>query len=363
MMRSPDRESPDRPNRSRILVIRAGALGDTLMATPVITALARRHPGARIDFLASEGAAPLVAGHRQLGDVLTLRQRNVPYAISLEKRRLVRQLQRNRYDLAVVLEHAPTYYELAERGRAQAVSGFRTTPFDPSLHSMANNLRAAGFAEWRRESLEMLVAPPDDAAQEAAVALTRAAPGPLVGLHMGYGPSHRKRNQEQRLRGWAVENFVVVARWLAASGATIVLTGAREDRPGVDRLAALLPPERVLDVAGRTSIPTLVALLARLRLLVSVDSGPAHIAAALGTPLVVLWGPGILEQTRPISTKGPVAVVREPVACAPCYGTPLMKTCQRNVCMERITPERVLEAIRNVAGGLLADAPLRAVAR
>jgi ADP-heptose:LPS heptosyltransferase len=88
-----------------------------------------------------------------------------------------------------------------------------------------------------------------------------------------------------------------------------------------------------------------VWLIRHLDVFVSVDSGPAHIAAAVGTPLVVLWGPGILAQTRPIAETGSVEIVREAVGCAPCYGTPMMKACRRNICMEGITPDRVLQAI------------------
>ena len=64
-------------------------------------------------------------------------------------------------------------------------------------------------------------------------------------------------------------------------------------------------------------------------------------AAALGTPLVVLWGPAILEQVRPLSSTTPIRIVRHPVFCAPCYGTPRMKACRRNICMESISPQRV----------------------
>jgi len=94
-------------------------------------------------------------------------------------------------------------------------------------------------------------------------------------------------------------------------------------------------------LAGRTSVREMAAVIEQLDVLVSVDSGPAHMAAALHTRLVVLWGPGILEQTRPCGDPSRVIVVRHPVFCAPCYGTPIMKQCQRNICMEAISPARV----------------------
>ena len=332
------------PSQMRILVIRAGALGDTLMATPVLPALAQRYPGARIDVVASAAAAPLLHGHPAIAETFTLHRRNLPYLVSPEKRRLVAKLRRGAYDLAIVLEHAARYYELAERARIGRITGFRETPFDPALHSVANNLRAAGFADWAARSWEMPIALTDRDDRELPAAI-RDAVRPLVGLHAGYGPGHRKREQEQRLRGWALENFAAVGQWLAARGAALVLTGSPEDRSSVERLARMLPSDAVIDLAGRTGVRGLAALIRRLTVLVSVDAGPAHVAAALGTPLVVLWGPGIYDQTRPLATRGPVEIVREPVECAPCYGTPMMRACQRNICMEGIAPARVIAAV------------------
>ncbi|MGH9329106.1 MAG: glycosyltransferase family 9 protein, partial [Vicinamibacterales bacterium] len=137
----------------RILVVRAGALGDTLMATPVVPALAARYPGAAIDVLASAGAAPLLANNPRLQRVLSLMWRNLPYAVSLEKRTLVRRLRAASYDLAIVLEQAPHYLELVRRVRPARIDGFHETPFDPALPSAANNLRAAGFSDWASRSL------------------------------------------------------------------------------------------------------------------------------------------------------------------------------------------------------------------
>ncbi len=333
-------------------MIRAGALGDTLMATPVVPALAQRYPGARIDFLASAQAAPLLEGVAGIGRLVTLRQRNIPYWLSPEKLALVRRLRRERYDLAVVLEHAPRYYELVERAGVPRVAGFRFTPFDPARHSIANNLRASGFEDADRHDWRMLITeaneefPPAKRLLADRLTDTRAdGPAPLVGVHAGYGPARRKKDQERRLRGWALDNFATVAARAVERGARVVLTGSREDRPIVDRLAAMLPPEHVYPFAGEMTLRQSVWLIRHLDAFVSVDSGPAHMAAAVGTPLVVVWGPGIFEQTRPIASAGPVEVVREPVDCAPCYGTPMMKACRRNICMEAVTPDRVLDAL------------------
>jgi lipopolysaccharide heptosyltransferase I len=337
----------------RILVVRAGALGDTLMATPVLPALASRYPGSVIDVLASGVAAPLLANHPDLGRVVALRWRNLPFAISLEKLALVRRLREAAYDLAVVLEQAPHYLDLVRRARPGRIIGFHETPFDPALSSAANNLRAAGFDDWATRPLAPeIFLTGRDSAEAVQVLKVLKAPGvreagetPVVGLHSGYGPVGRsKRNQDVRLRGWKLENFIDLGRELAARGMSIVLTGSAEDRPAVERIVQGLPAGSFVNAAGRLSVRGLAAAIGMMDAFVSVDSGPAHIAAAVGTPLVVLWGPGILEQTRPIGARAPVLIVRHPPPCAPCYGTPLMRTCPRNICMESIAPDEVLRA-------------------
>jgi ADP-heptose:LPS heptosyltransferase len=326
-----------------ILVVRAGALGDTLMATPVLRALSQKFPESAVDVLCSELAAPLLELRPGGGEVLPLRYRNLPLAISLEKRRLVKKLRDRRYAFAVLLERAPRYRRLLERAGIGEIRSFRETPFDPAEHAVVNNLRAAGFS-GADESREMEVHLAEEDGKKADELLRDLGP-PRVGVHIGYGPRGRKKTQSERLKGWPLERFAEVARGLLARGASLVLTGSREDAADVDFVRAALPEPRVRSLAGRTSVRELAAVIGKLDLFLSVDSGPAHLAAAVGTPLVVLWGPAIFEQVRPLSNGAPVEILRHPPPCAPCYDQPWMKTCRRNVCMESITPGEVLTRI------------------
>lgn len=400
---------------TRILVVRAGALGDTLMATPVLRALQQNHPGCEIDFLCASAAAALLAHNPRISRLFPLAQRNVPFALSPEKWRLVAQLRERAYDRAVLLESAPVFEALVRRAGVRQVATFRDICFDPGQHSIVNNLRVAGIQiadcglppqrancgepgtpELRiadRHTLQSAI--PDS---PSGISAPRSQPGPaagqagtareaagcdamldmelyvaaedqrtverwlgtapagmrLIGMHAGYGPRARKRkNQTQRLKGWDAGNFVRLARMLVERGFTIVLTGSAEDREDAERMAAELPAPR-FQFAGRTTVGQLAAVIRQCEALVSVDSGPAHMAAALAVPLVVLWGPSRLEQVRPVSSRSPVCVVRHAVSCAPCYDTPMMRTCRRNICMEAISPERVLRELASVIqGGLL----------
>jgi len=322
----------------RILVVRAGALGDTLMATPVVRALSERHPEAAIDFLCSEAAAPLVELHPAIDRTFTLRLRNLPYALSLEKHRLASALKARRYDFAVLLERAPRYRMLVERAGVTDIRSFDETPFDPAQHAIQNNLAAAGVSGTT--DMDLHVSGSDD---HDALELLAELPRPRVGLHPGYGPRGKKRDQSARLKGWPRSHFASLAQKLGSDGVGVVVTGSTEDRSDA---SFIVGQTSATDLSGRTSVRQLAAVIRNLDLFISVDSGPAHMAAAVGTPLVVLWGPAIVEQVRPLSSRAPVRVLRHPVPCAPCYDTPLMKTCRRNICMEGITPDQVYAAAR-----------------
>ncbi len=336
---------PDQPT-GRILVVRVGALGDTLMATPTARALRSVHAGARIDFLASAAAAPLLRRNPDIDRVHVLKGRNIPFWLSVEKRRLARRLGQTGYSFAVLLESAPRYRVLLERAGLTEIRGFRETPFDPDLHSAANNIRAAGL-DWTQFPLEPEVVV-DTRDRETARRLLADLEPPVVGLHAGYGPARKKKNQTERLKGWSALQFIRLGGMLVEAGASVVLTGSAEDRAEAERIAAALPDRRVRVLAGRTTLDELAGVLAEIRLLVSVDSGPAHLAAAVGTPLVVLWGPAKLQQVRPLSRTAPVTVVRRSVPCAPCYDTPAMKSCRRNICMQLITPASVMKEVREL---------------
>jgi ADP-heptose:LPS heptosyltransferase len=334
-----------------MLVVRAGALGDTLMVTPLLRALRERFPRAEVDVLGSALAAPLLELTPRVGRLFSLKWRNLPFALSPEKRHVARELARRRYDFAVLLEQAPRYRNLLEEAGVEPIRSFRETPFDPKLHAIRNNLRAAGLDDGSASHDMDVFLSSSDRSRASELVGEGGSRARKIGIHIGYGPRGKKRNQSERLKGWALENFVELGRSLAERGHRLLFTGSREDERDVERVLSKIPASaETVNLSGRTSVRELAAVIERLDLFVSVDSGPAHLAAAVGTPLVVLWGPAILEQVRPISTRAPVVILRHPPACAPCYGTPLMKTCPRNVCMEAIAPGEVaLEAERLLA--------------
>jgi lipopolysaccharide heptosyltransferase II len=154
---------------------------------------------------------------------------------------------------------------------------------------------------------------------------------------------------------WGAEGFAAAARHLAARGLGVLLAGAPADRPRAAAVAALAPA--ALDLTGETSVGLLAALIARARLCVTNDSGPMHIAVALGTPVVSVFGP-----TNPVRTgpyRHPESVVRTGIACSPCYIRTLRRCPNAHRCLAELPPAPVVAAIdRALAGVVHSDARL-----
>jgi heptosyltransferase-2 len=152
--------------------------------------------------------------------------------------------------------------------------------------------------------------------------------GPRVGIHLGadYGPA----------KLWPVRRVVDGCRALTAAGVVPVLLGAPRDLPPAE---AIVAETGVASLVGRDEPALLPALLAELDALVAGDTGVSHLAAALGTPVIALFGPTSPALTAP---RGPATVLTHPVPCAPCY----YRVCPiEHPCLDGIRADRVAEAV------------------
>ncbi len=343
----------------RILIFRAGAIGDTLMVTPLIRALRQTFPNAALVFLCSRSAYDLLHYNPHLDEVIPLAYRHLPVWLSLEKLRIIRRLRSLNLDWVLALESHPRLLDLAQRAGAARAIAYGTPPgidrfelarFDPKRHSIENHLRAAQPLGVEPAEQQTELNYPSALDKVVRQRLARAGiqeSDLLIGVHPGWGGRKHPIDQT-RLRSWPPERFAqVIQRLVEKDGAAVVLTGSSADRSLTDFIARLSAAP-CLNLAGELSLLEHSALVRRLDLYLTVDSGPAHMAAALGTPLVTLWGPGIIEQTAPRAGRGPVRILYHRVRCAPCYGTPLMRICQDNICMKEIDVEEVHSAIEEM---------------
>jgi heptosyltransferase-2 len=337
---------------SEVIVVRGpNWLGDTVMALPALASLRAWRPLARIALLSPW--AEVLAG-QEVADLLI----RYPRTPASSRRAADRALAAERPDVALLLPNSLASAVSALRWCARRRIGFATdarallltdaVPLpDPRRHQVDEYLllvEASGAPttatppRWKRPSDPAAAAEVERLLEASGVVRASARGGreaPLVGLHLGAAGGTAKR--------WRPERFGELAAALRRRGAAPVLLGAPADRPAADR--ALAAAEMAVPSAvGRDRVELLPHLLARLRCLVSGDTGVAHLAAALGVPTVTLFGPTDPGLTAP---RGPHArVIVGAAPCAPCF---LAECPIDHVCLGAVdsaaVAARVLEAV------------------
>ena len=153
---------------------------------------------------------------------------------------------------------------------------------------------------------------------------------------------------------WEPQYFASLAERLEREGIRVVFTGGESDKPAIDEIARFMTrPLRRLD--GKTSLTTLAALYRRAQVVVTTDSGPMHLAAAVGTPVVALFGPTAPWRTGPYGSNH--VVLRADLSCSPCFKKQCLTTAyEERACMKRLTVDSVAQAVL----AKIAAAPLTA---
>jgi heptosyltransferase-1 len=340
----------------RVLLLRLERIGDLLMVLDAIRDARAAWPAAEIDLAVGSWNVALA---RLIPEVTSIDVVDAPWLArgtgAMSWRALIahaRGWRRRRYDLVLNFEPDIRSNVLAWLSGAPRRVGYWSAgggallndalEYAPATH-VSENARAlvahaAGHDAAVRSGARITpeLEPPADATARAAERLGPAR-GPLVGVHVSGG-----RESKQ----WHLDRFASVARELAgARGATIVLTGSDADRPMVDVVRRDLASVRVVDASGGMDVPTLAALLARLDLFITSDTGPMHLAAAMGTPVVALFGPSHPERYGPRASLE--RIVRVDLPCSPCGRVRLPpERCRGHVpdCMDGITVSAVLRA-------------------
>ena len=346
------------PERARhVVVAKLWGIGNLAMVLPLIGAVRRRHPGARITVLTLERNRPLLAGQPGIDALVTLRDRGVAAPLS-DLWRAIRALRADPVDLFIDCEQFLRASGLLAWGAgARCVVGFdtpgqqRAALYDVTVPCRGDRHMALGFAALFAAagiptegvaSHEVAIEPA--AARWVDTLLSPPPPRPWVVLHPGSGDNFPGRR-------WPVERFAALGRRIvAAHGGTLFLTGAGTERELLEPLAAQLAADAIqaLRLDDRLDLPQLVAFLARADLLVANDTGPVHLAAAVRTPVVAFYGPNSPRLYGPLGD-GHRALYR-PLPCSPCLTNQNGKSsrCELPLCIRRIAVDEAWLAVAEV---------------
>lgn len=325
-----------------ILLIRLTALGDVVLVEPIVRALRAKYPGARVDLLTEARYADFAAESFGVDSAIGWDRRgsDAGYAgIS----RVLERLPVPKYSLVADLQGKLRTRALARRVPAERrLSLQKRTPLkavlavfghDPPIDDRhATELYASVFDELTADTVPRLQRPDPSI----------TSPELLIGL--APGATHATKR-------WAPERFAEVAD--AFPDARFVLIGGEGDRPLLEAIRSNTKIAKIdpLDVA-KLDVAALARVLASLDLLISVDTGPAHVTAAFGIPVVVLFGPTSITRWAPRAPEHRVVSLR--LDCSPCsnMGSELCPRPDRaHACLRELSAEQVIEAARSALGG------------
>jgi heptosyltransferase-2 len=329
----------------KILVREVNWVGDAVLTLPALAALDRRFPRAEIAVLAKPWAAGLFAGQSAV-DRVVLYQAEGSHRGLRGRWALARELGQERFDLAVLFPNSLDAVIVPWLARVPRRVGYRTDGRGLLLTQVvARSGRSAERHQvFRYLELVRSLGADGEAIPRLAVGVEagREADRLLQDLGVETGEACVAVNPGSvygSAKRWPAERFAAVADALAKSHrARVLLVGSAKERDVLEAVAGRMrrPPIRL---GGRTDLATLAAVLKRARLLLSNDTGAMHVAAAVGTPVLAVFGPTDADATGPL---GPDSrVIREPVPCSPC----LLRECPiDHRCMVRVGIAQVLHA-------------------
>lgn len=344
---------------SHILVSLLLPIGDTLLATPALSALRRRFPWAKITAIVSHSNAGILQDNPNIDHLVFVAARGAESKVRRFARGLS-DLRQNKFDLiitfspvsSIVLRMAGLYRRplRVEMPALWWLLGGHSSAYR-NRHAVDHYLLAVApvldepLSEEDRQPRIYLTARDRTSARALLREAGLSPANTLIAMHVGgEGFEGRKR--------WAPRRFAAVANHLVERfDAHILLIGGNGDVALCDEVASLVTEGNATVLAGRTSLKETAALIELSAMFIGNDSCPLHIAAAVNTPAVGIFGPSNIQQFQPIGKRQHrQRIVHSNLPCAPCFhfignGAPWApNTCHSMACLKAITPEMVAQA-------------------
>ncbi len=347
---------------ARILAIKLADVGDLLLTTPALRALRVRYPAAQLDILATPASALALERLALVDNVLGFDKYRYDRPEQLigpnrlgELLAFGRRLRTRRYDTVILYHHLSLRFGALKHALLVLASGAtRRIGLDNGRGwFLTDRVSDSGFGvrhevDYFLDLSEAAGAPPisrqveigvGEADRALAARLLPPIGRPTIALHPGSGGYSLARR-------WETAKFARLGQLLREEqNCRIVVVGQRSD--GTDELAAGLGGEAI-NLGGETTLPQLAAALERCDLLIGADSGVLHVASAVGTPTVALFGPTNHRAWAPVLPPDRLTIVRSDITCSPCaytrkgLGTPA--GCAARTCMALVSVDAVYQA-------------------
>jgi len=351
-----------RPRPRRVLIIKFFGLGSILRGWPLFAALRRTYPRAELHLLTFASNADLARRFGTFDRVLDVDSSGLSSLVTSMFLRMA-QICTGRYDIVIDMEFFSNFAALlAALTRAPLRVGYflrmgfresilnRIVPYNPARHITdvyAALGRTIGVTASKEDGLSLRSLPADRLGLDALLARSGVEAGEsLVVLNVASSGLCDERR-------WPPERFAWLNDRIQARGRErVVFIGSRGERAGVEEVRGLCRAPAGLNLAGETDLGMLIALLERATLVVTNDSGPGHLADAVGSPVIVLFGPESPAHYGPLGKRS--VAFHAGLYCSPCLNAANSKIAPcggRNVCMRILPKEDVMEAVELLLEG------------
>ena len=333
---------------TRILVIRAGALGDTAYASSIIEPL--RHvygkkagQGVVIDWVAKAGIGKIFQEDSRIRHVFELKSRRNPLIFNQGKRQIIKQSYREPYDLVVNLELDSIFDTTLRLTKAHKKIGSPYQHFtEPKDTHAVENLHII-YRSFLNDDAMRYAYPKLQGTDKTTV----KEKFKLSEQYLVLVPSnsHYKSAPERNYRAWPISHWKKLIAELCESDLQVVIIGGSNEADFFDLLEPL--PDKVCNLVGKTTFPELIGVISGAKAVISTDTGPAHIAGAVNTPVYAIIGPTNFKRTGPFPTPdNEIHILSANLSCSPCYHTQRFKDCPKNRCMYEVTTDQVVNALQ-----------------
>ncbi|MBI4431183.1 MAG: lipopolysaccharide heptosyltransferase II [Candidatus Omnitrophica bacterium] len=338
----------------RILIVKIGALGDIVLATPSLRMVRKRYPSAHIALLADRKFYKIIGSCPYMNEIILV-DRDKSWKTLAGFLQLSRRLKKSGFDISIDLQNTAKTHLLCALAGIRTRVGYRRIwtgrflthgagRFRDVLPPIAHQFRVLQLVNIHDFDDTLNLWPSEEASASVETKLDSEWVNPsqrLAGFVLG--ASNRWATKQ-----WPLSKFAELAGRLSAEmGVRVVLVGSATDRYLAEEFKKQSPVP-VVDMVAHTDLDELTALIQKLDVLITGDSAPMHIAAAVKTPLIALFGPTNPKRHVPPGTGH--TVMYKQVACSPCYRT----TCQvGHICMKNITVEEVFRAVESRLRGPL----------
>jgi predicted lipopolysaccharide heptosyltransferase III len=328
----------------RVLVIRLRSIGDTVLSTPSLSALRRFLPDARIDVLLEDWVAPVLDGFDEVDNVITIS------GGSLDRLKTAWHLRRNKYDVVFNLHGGTTSTILTRATGAKHRVGYENYQYS----FLYNHLLSSSADFWQREkthsaeqqlALIGFVGIPVEDRPKTRLKVTESSRSSLKQKHeikRRYALVHP--STLFHTKQWSAKNFASVIDYLAARGVGTVAVSSPSENAVLKELSDATPSPIIM--ADDLTLPEITAVASDAEIFIGNDSGIAHIAAAVKTPTVVIFGSSNRDHWRPW-TDAPNEIVFNPFDCQPCPGYEC-KVYGEPRCILSVTSDQVIAAVDRV---------------